>query len=805
MKLSAAIFALAFCLQSVAGANYDDHHLLLDRSLSNTDAATSPYLFNQVQEALAFINRTECSPSDTITLSIAPGVYWVDDPDDPSVRTAKGGDHGTPYGAVIRCRNLRIEGLGSDPSEVVLASNRGQTQGALGNYTMFRIDGSYLETRNLTFGNYCNVDLDYKADPTQSRPKRAKAIVQAQLAHTSAAKVWADNCRFISRLNLCPITGGRRSLYTGCHFECTDDALQGSAVYKDCHFEFFSSKPWYSTPHWGAVLLDCQIDTHVTGTQYFCKADGGITLINVKFRSLGEDSPKLQATYGKSNDACYYSNVTMNGNPVSIAEGTDISQLPLLKAFNVLNLLQGDDQWDPLALRGQIAEDCLNLPTWMQISRSRRSLQAQGDTLTLAARIFHWDGHEAKAEEMQRMGSDYIRWQSATTARPTPSEGLTAIITSQNEFPRPSLVRPTASLSSGLMARSEFMVEPDLKPAPEFTQSPMLTFDRKQRALTVDYKISQTGTDDASLVTWYRYTREDRSDAFPVRHGSIKTEGTYVLTRGDKDYRIFCSVSPRFANSQTGEAQTVAWSEPISIKMMPTALFEETSYHTNFRNVPIADHVSSPGTWSFSARKPQEVAQYDWTVGEGPSWYYGKGVDGCSQYEGLVQRIRGAYCYYTPSRDKSGNMECIVKIDPAKTAGQGFGSATGQYMDLGIKYDPETLTGYALRIERQPLYDRAVVFTLVRYDHGQVTPISEPQASICYRSTCTVTLSLKGTTLTATAQSNASLPQPDQADLHTEVFLQAQVEKLPHSAFFIQHTGSVGGSASMIREVTLKW
>ena len=58
-----------------------------------------------------------------------------------------------------------------------------------------------------------------------NQAKRTDTITQAQLADMSGDKMFADNCNFISRLNLVPISGASRNLYNNCHFESTDDAL----------------------------------------------------------------------------------------------------------------------------------------------------------------------------------------------------------------------------------------------------------------------------------------------------------------------------------------------------------------------------------------------------------------------------------------------------------------------------------------------------------------------------------------------------------------------------------------------------
>lgn len=61
--------------------------------------------------------------------------------------------------------------------------------------------------------------------------------------------------------------------------------------------------------------------------------------------------------------------------------------------------------------------------------------------------------------------------------------------------------------------------------------------------------------------------------------------------------------------------------------------------------------------------------------------------------------MQGARIRYTPTTapemgtETKRNMEVLLEVDPAKSAGQGFGSA-GQYLDVCIKTDTDTLDGY---------------------------------------------------------------------------------------------------------------
>ena len=736
---------MALLPELLHGATYDTHHLRLDQSLSSADAAASPYLFNEVREAFSAINAlaNAAAPTDTITLEIAPGVYWVDDPDDTAIRRVTSNSEGTPYGFRLRCANLRLIGQCDNPEDVVLACNRGQTQGALGNFTMLYIDGQCVEARNLTFGNYCSVDLVYPRDTTLNRPRRADAIVQAQLIHTNARWVEAQNCRFVSRLNLCPFSGVRRAHFTDCHFECTDDALVGAAIYERCHFEFFSSKPFWGTPDFGPVFIDCKIDTHVRGTQYFIKTHGGLNLIRTDIRQLDGEPLKVLPCYGRSDAPCYYSEVTLNGKPLTIAGATDITGLPLREAFTVENLLHGPK------------------PTYMRLSPiGQRTLQEEEDSRPLQVQFFLWNGEPAKRRS---------------------ADDLTL----------------TATMPSGLTSSTRLHLTPQWDAAPTFTRQPSLIYDRKRGTIRLDYELSE-GADDCSHVTWYRYTLANATDTIAVRHGLTAEAATYRLSPADAGCRIMARVTPRYAVTHPG-ADALTQNSVQVMANAPGARGEESTLETDFHDVPVHYQPQlRAGHWTFDAYKPADTQTYNWQPQPRNAWYYGRGVDGAAQSIGLNEATKGARAFYTPARKSCKAMTALLSIAPAKTAGQGFGSATGQYLDIGVKFDAATLTGYALRIQRTPDYDRAVVMQLVRYDNGTVTPISAPQVYRHYLTSCVVTLSIDGSTLTATAHHG-----DDTFSLSAAI--DGTLANAPHCALYLQHTGSTGASASLIESVNVEW
>ena len=729
-------------------------------------------IYNNAPDAFTAIDG-----STRATLHVHPGVYWLDDPDSPAIAMPRAGSS-VPFAIEVRCDTLSIIGTEPDAEATVFAVNRGQTQGAIGNFTMLHFIGRQLKVENMTFGNYCNVDLEYPLRPELCRTKRNASIVQAQIGIcelSDKSGKWSDygsgtelveakNCRFISRLNLCPFIGARESLYTGCYFECTDDALTGTAVYRDCRFTFFSSKPFYSTAPTGAVFINCDITLLTQGTQYLTKVPGMVTLIDTRFHTPGGNGDiDIKWTRDPSSVVCYQRGVTLDGKPYTVdADRKDL--------------------W-------QTVDDNTPVGTLLQLAPEAISLKAEGDTAILNPMLIEWGGN-ASGKKTEITGWNFPNFVKLEGTR----------LISANSFPEPMEGVVYATTADGLRGGVTVRVEPLLVDAPHFVEKPSIVSDKAGKMLTVKYSLDSDNPDDRSTVTWLRGTSPSDKNAIPVQRGPVSRAGSYTISRADKGAYIFARVEPQVYGSRKGKAAGTVYEREISFRHTGTLTGDRKSYHTDFSMVPTENRsgITLDG-WSLDAFKPADTDGYDWEADQNrDAWYYGRGVDGAAGTEGLVQNVRGARAFFNPDRKTCKEMSLNYVLYPAKPAGQGFGSATGQYMDFYFMFDPQTLTGYALRVERTPDHDHAVECRLLKVENGVVTPISEPKVTTAYRSPCHLEITARNGLMTARLSSDSNDGSV------TSLTAPLSGEKHP-AAFGIQHTGSVGGAATLIRSVDADW
>lgn len=798
--------------------------IYVDGSLSDELAAQYPYVYNDITKALSADALKNGTADNPMTVYVAPYVYWIDDPAaTDTVQKTEG--YSVPYGMVVNSDYLTIKGLTGNPDNVVLAGNRGQSHASNGNYTMFRFNCSgALTVKNITIGNYCSVDLDYPLMSELNQAKRTDTITQAQLADMSGDKMFADNCNFISRLNLVPISGASRNLYNNCHFESTDDALNGNAVYVGCDFDFYGNRPLYSSYNTGSTFLGCTFNCKILNveaepTQFFTKEGGTITAVDCVYNSnLSVPITMGWTKFPSDSLKCYQSNIIHNGKNITIGgegakETVDMTGKSVLDAYKVVsggktyyntyNLLKGSDDWDPLGVKDVIkAAGQEAVATQLTIKSDVSEIESGKETASVGGTVNYFYGTNDTTQKITYSVSD----EDKAYVKLTDNGDGTCKVEGTNNDDAAKKVIINASTESGLEAAVGITVKPSKLDAPEYIKTPVITNDG-QGSLKVDYSLDLGSREDMSAISWYRCTDAEGSNKVLVavtRNDS--PEYTYKLTAGDVGYYIMAKVESKNIRSDYGTPVNTVYDKAIGVKDV-----RSKNLSTDFSNFPnIKQSEIKAGFWTVDYNRPADTESFGSWQGadtEEP-WKYGTTGNGCVG-AGLYEGTQGSRIMYTPVEGTYGDMSLELVVDPAKTAGQGFGSA-GQYMDVLLKFDTSTLTGYGLRIVRTKASSNAVTFVLVKYDNGTVTEISDEVIASCYATGCTISLKVEGNKLTAHVETPTEQLADQAAKGYPHVVdLTADIEVNSFGGVAIQHTGTVGSggwqNTTMLHNLNVTW
>lgn len=798
--------------------------IYVDGSLSDELAAQYPYVYNDITKALSADALKNGTADNPMTVYVAPYVYWIDDPAaTDTVQKTEG--YSTPYGMVVNSDFLTIKGLTGNPDNIVLAGNRGQSHASNGNYTMFRFNCSgALTVKNITIGNYCSVDLDYPLMSELNQAKRTETITQAQLADVSGEKMFADNCNFISRLNLDPINGASRSLYNNCHFESTDDALNANAVYVGCDFDFYGNRPLYSSYGTGSTFLGCTFNCKILNveaepTQFFTKEGGTITAVDCVYNSNLSVPISIGWTKTPSTSLkCYQSNIIHNGQSITIGgegakETVDMTGKSVLDAYkivsggktyyNTYNLLKGSDNWDPLGVKDVIeaaGQDAV--ATQLSITSDVTEIESGKETASIGGTVNYFYGTNDTTQKITYSVSD----EDKAYVKLTDNGDGTCKVEGTNNDDAARKVIINASTESGLEAAVGITVKPSKLEAPAFTKAPVITNDG-QGSLKVDYSLDLGSREDMSAISWYRCTDAEGSNPILVavtRNDS--PEYTYKLTAGDVGYYIMAKVESKNIRSDYGTPVNTVYDKAIGVKDV-----RSKNLATDFSNFPnVKQSEIKAGFWTVDYNRPADTESFGSWQGadtEEP-WKYGTTGNGCVG-AGLYEGTQGARLMYTPVEGTYGDMSLKLVVDPAKTAGQGFGSA-GQYMDVLLKFDTSTLTGYGLRIIRTKASSNAVTFVLVKYDNGTVTEISDEVIASCYATGCTISLKAEGNKLIAHVETPTEQLADQAAKGYPHVVdLTADIEANSFGGVAIQHAGTLGAggwqNTTMLHNLNVTW
>jgi VCBS repeat-containing protein len=835
----------------------DDNTLFLDYRLERAQLVGHPHAFNNLKDAVAKLKHG--TAEKPMLLLTAPGVYWVDDPDDSVIR--RGGSGGGPFGMTIACDHLYFYGLNTKRENVVFAVNRGQTQGSAGNFTMFQIQGTGLKSENVTFGNYCNVDLKFPLVPSLGRKRRADAIAQAQLFSYNGGDGVAINSAFVSRLNLLPFA----RTYLNCHIESSGHA-GGQSTYIGCTLEFYGTN--FSG---GRNYFNCDIylkpsmaGVRGRSTHRFGFVDGtgaGGVAVDTRFHRSQEmiDAgvtaevswdrvPQSPLTRG------YQHNVTMDGKPYVIQEaatpGATIvlpANSDLLKAFkvthggqsyyNVPNVSAGTDPfvYTPAIKAAAVAAGknenfYLSIPTSAALRPTGApapfgrgggiggnagpitTIRSGQTTANLTVSVTP-AAHASSAA----LGKWHYTASNPSVVEITPGANNSITVAGKNSTAAPVEVIITAKNDLAIEACARVKVEPAFVAPPTFAQAPVITPPAEGR-VTLRYALnlgSNLRTDE-SLITWYRCT--DAQGANPLKVAvsrRSKPEIAYTLSEGDVGSYLMATIQPKHSVSEAGPTQTVYSSSAVTKGDVKVHVID-----TDFQNLPTDSQPRIlPATWTLDGATAPETGRNN-TPGFAAnpnSWTYGPGQAGSIDYHGLYQTARGARLFYTPAGDNHGDMTVRAKFAPNKNTGQGFGSATNQFLDIYIKYDLATRTGYGLRIQRLTTEEIDAIgfkgagavagcaFFVVQHKDGVATPVSKKIMSSAFVSECTVELKVKNGRLLASASSTDETRSGDAFDYPREVQFEVPIENNRFGGTGMHFTGTVGVNAVHVTGWRTSW
>ena len=350
-----------------------------------------------------------------------------------------------------------------------------------------------------------------------------------------------------------------------------------------------------------------------------------------------------------------------------------------------------------------------------------------------------------------------------------------------------------ATTADGLCGAAELTLKGRPLPPPVLRSPASIIVDGGVARVVYDADLQ--GKTDDSWVDWYRCPSSDPRGAVLVSSGRELRSHSYTLSQSDAGHWLMAVLTLKNVRSAAAAPDTLVYPDRIKKKGLP----RQKTLHTDFADFPCRWQPEVKlGFWTVDGYKPADTAPYEWSVDRRkPMWVYGEGYNGAVG-RGLMQAQKGARLRYTPSVAHKGDMRLVLRVDPAKTAGQGFGSATAQYMDVCLKFDTRTLTGYGLRIIRTVKYANAVDFFLVAYDGGEVRALTAPVSALCYRTGCVIDLQMVGNILTADVTTTSPMPSSDDTALQREVHLSAEVAENKFGGIHIQHTGSCGESVSML-------
>ena len=765
--------------QDYSRLQLDETHLLL-KAYATPEELANPYVAATLQTLgdLSADRRTLTLPAGT-TVYIAPGVYWTDE-------TYRQGFPFDDSGFVIAPPNVGLTvlgddisfiGLSGDPDDVRIAGNRGEGGarglGATGSwYTLAVSSGFHAE--NITIANYAQEDLVYPRDPAQNLPKRIDSKNHAEVLQgvsRDVDRMYFRNVRFVGLLNMMAGFNPRRAYFRDCFFQCTDDSVFGGRinVYENCTFHFRDNHPTWSGSEAGGIsaLLGCRMVGMPQMTHPYLSfaknaAPGNGAAATAIYAIIDcEFSGRIESVIWENRlreDVRYavHGNVIGPGrHPLVISpeapelsvtyDGKALEAFKVGDEYNVYNLLKGTDGWDPKGQYGPDWEPYADR-TWRFLLGHSGDVLDSGQTGE-ANRILL----TAAPEPLSSADLRAIRWEydeALLEGRPGTDPGTLVLSARPNRSGEIVRTSVRGVLPDGIAAGLTLRILPVPVAAPVLSSPAIEIRDGFAR---LSYRLDRPEYRDVSRVDWYREQGPGRTDGIHVGTSRNDEAGLftdaplldYPLDKYDAGCWLRAVITPKYAFSPDAPQRITVWTRrAVRAKDIRTQ-----SIATDFKNTPIAteDRSAARGRWFF-----------DNEAGQPDPWRWGTGSNGSDGQWGLCNnnRVPEPPLLVFGQAGTYGDMSLTVDYSSGKVEGMGFGGS-GCYLDVMVKYDPATRSGYGVHIERVPATTSGTCWTLCRYEDGRRTDLTEGVLSSAFMPKSSIRVAVEGDTLVVTASTQS--------------------------------------------------
>jgi hypothetical protein len=637
-------------------------------------------------------------------------------------------------------------GLTNNRRSVVLADDRGLSEGSSDDGFMLDVKCTGFCCRNLTLLNFTNVDYEYPGDASKNLKKRNATITEAVALQAQGDKHVYENIALLGRLDTMFLRT-KRSYFKNVYIEGTDDFIGGGQVsyWENCRVIF-------PTGH-GVMSASNVVFTHTKfesarGLQFSKSTTRPTDLIECTLPAPTPEN-KIAWVRGKatSRPSIYwltYHTTDTDGKPAVIADGSkgtptytysrELSDQEAL-AFNPWNILRApttepSDDWDPSGTKDKYESAGQgNLIYRMALTNGNPSIRTGTPGATISVTVIPI-----------RVDDSDIRWSAnSDLVKLNPTTGPRVVVTGNNLSEVPQTVQVRATAPNGFYVTANVFVEPKYLDPPAFTAGPNLNPPADGK-IAVDYALDLKGKTDQSLISWYLCDDAAGGNArlVAVSRGNLPMK-EFTLTTGDIGKFIKVEIEPKHQLSDPGKPVDAITAKPIAAADVPT-----TTISPDFRNfviTPNDDYVS--GLWTVHGT---------WEPVTGDNLENGYGL--------RVASI-GASLLYQQDAD-TGDMQIDLQMTPEKTEGSGFGAPGGpddgakiQKSDIFIKYDPRTRNGYSLRFWRTIESTAKCRFQFYKIENGVGSPLSDKQAySGVFKPSTYMTIKVAGSTISVDAHND---------------------------------------------------